>query len=67
MEDNRNLEQTYHSAVSGLYARLRSNYDFLYRKYGDEGIKLIADMSCEYGLRIAARPEIDWKTTTLSQ
>jgi hypothetical protein len=55
MEKNRNLEQTYHSAVSGLYARLRSNYDFLYRKYGDEGIKLIADMSREYGLSIAAR------------
>lgn len=55
MEDNRNLEQTYHSAVSGLYARLRSNYDFLYRKYGDEGIGLIADMSREYGLSIAAR------------
>jgi len=55
MKDNRNLEQTYRSAVSGLYARLRSNYDFLYRKYGDEGIKLIADMSREYGLSIAAR------------
>ena len=54
MEDNRNLEQVYRSAVSGLYARLRSNYDFLYRKYGDEGIRLIADMSREYGLSVAA-------------
>ncbi len=55
MEDERNLERTYRSAVSGLYARLRSNYDYLFRQYGDEGIKIIAEMSREYGLTIAAR------------
>jgi len=55
VEDNRDLERTYRSAVSGLYARLKSNYDFLVRQYGDEGIKMIADMSREYGLSIAAR------------
>jgi hypothetical protein len=55
VEDERTLEQVYRSAVSGLYARLRSNYDFIYRKFGDDGIKLIADMSREYGLSIAAR------------
>jgi hypothetical protein len=54
-KDNRTVEQLYRSAVSGLYARLRSNYDFIYRKFGNEGIKLIADMSREYGLSIAAR------------
>jgi hypothetical protein len=53
--DERTIEQLYRSAVSGLYARLRSNYDFIFRKFGDEGIKLIADMSREYGLSIAAR------------
>ena len=53
--DERTLEQVYRSAVSGLYGRLRSNYDFIYRKFGDEGIKLIADMSREYGVSIAAR------------
>ncbi len=53
--DERTIEQLYRSAVSGLYARLRSNYDFIYRKYGDEGIQLIADMSREYGLSIATR------------
>jgi len=53
--DERTLEQVYRSAVSGLYARLRSNYDFIYGKFGDDGIKLIADMSREYGLSIAAR------------
>ena len=54
-KDERTLEEVYRSAVSGLYARLRSNYDFIYRIFGDDGIKLIADMSHEYGLSIAAR------------
>ena len=53
-KDERTLDQLYRSAVSGLYARLRSNYDFIYRKFGDDGIKLIADMSREYGLNVAA-------------
>lgn len=55
MEDERDLEKVYRSAVSGLYARLKSNYDFIYRKFGHEGIKLITDMSREYGLSIANR------------
>lgn len=54
-KDERTLEQVYRSAVSGLYARLRSNYDFIYRKFGDDGLKLIADMSREYGLSIVSR------------
>jgi len=54
-EDPRTLDQVYRSAVSGLYARLRSNYEFLYRKLGDNGLKLIADMSREYGLGVAQR------------
>jgi len=54
-EDERTLEQVYRSAVSGLYARLRSNYDFLYRRFGDEGLKIIAEMSREYGLSVAQR------------
>jgi len=53
--DERSLEQVYHSAVSGLYARLKSNYDFIYQRFGDDGIKLIADMSRDYGLSIAQR------------
>lgn len=54
-ESSRTLEQVYRSAVRGLYARLRSNYDFIYRRFGAEGIKLIADMSREYGLSVAER------------
>jgi hypothetical protein len=51
----RTLEQLYRSAVAGFYARLRSNYDFLYERFGDEGINLIAEMSRSYGLKIAER------------
>ena len=54
-ENSRTLEQVYRSAVTGLYARLRSNYDYIYRKFGDEGLKLISDMSREYGLAVAQR------------
>jgi len=54
-EDQRTLEQVYRSAVSGLYARLRANYDFLYRRFGDEGLGLIEEMSREYGLSVAER------------
>jgi hypothetical protein len=54
-KDNRTTEQIYRSAVSGLYARIRSYYDFLYEKYGEDGLKLIADMSRKYGLDVAAR------------
>jgi hypothetical protein len=54
-DDQRTLEQVYRSAVSGLYSRLRSNYDFLYGRFGNDGLKLIEDMSREYGLRVAQR------------
>jgi hypothetical protein len=54
-EDLRTLDQVYRSAVSGLYARLKSNYDFLFKRFGDDGIKLIAEMSHAYGLSVARR------------
>jgi len=49
------MEQVYRSAVSGLYARLRSNYDFIYQRFGNEGLSLISEMSHEFGLSVAAR------------
>ena len=64
-EDNRTLEQVYRSAVSGLYARLRSNYDFIYQRFGSDGIKLIADMSREYGLSVAQRAKNRIKSNDL--
>ena len=64
-KDNRTLEQVYRSAVSGLYARLRSNYDFIYQKFGDEGLKLISEMSREYGLSVAERAKSRLKSNDL--
>ena len=55
IKDERSLEQVYRSAVAGLYARLRSNYDYIYRKLGDQGLDMIAAMSREYGLSVAER------------
>lgn len=49
------MEQIYNSAVSSLYARIKSNYDFLYDRFGEEGLKIIAEMSYKYGLDIADR------------
>jgi hypothetical protein len=54
-QDERTLEQVYRSAVSGLYARLKSNYDFIYGRLGDEGITLISEMSRDYGLSVLER------------
>ena len=65
-KDERTLEQVYRSAVSGLYARLRNNYDFIYRRYGNDGLDLIADMSREYGLTIAARAKGKLENTELA-
>ena len=65
-KDERSLEQVYRSAVSGLYARLKSNYDFIYSKFGDDGIELIADMSREYGLSIASRARGRMKNNDLT-
>ncbi len=55
LKDDRSLEQVYNSAVKGLYARITSYYDYLYNKFGDEGLALISDMSRQYGLTIVPR------------
>jgi hypothetical protein len=65
-EDGRTLEQIYRSAVSGLYARLRSNYDFIYARFGNDGLKLIADMSREYGRQIAQRAKAKLENNDLA-
>ncbi len=63
--EGRGLEQVYRSAVSGLYARLRSNYDFLYNRFGDEGITMIEEMSRKYGLSIAERAKKSLNNTDI--
>jgi hypothetical protein len=59
-EDGRTLEEIYRNALSGLYARLRSHYDFIYARLGEDGLKLIADMSYDYGKKVAekAKPKL---------
>ena len=64
-ESNRSLEQIYRSAVNGLYSRLRSNYDFIYERFGDDGLKLISEMSREYGYKIAERAKRKLKNRDL--
>lgn len=54
-EETRSLEQVYRSAVRGLYARITSYYNYLYRRFGDEAIDMISEMSREYGMTIAER------------
>lgn len=65
-DETRTLEQVYRSAVRGLYARIRSNYDYIYQRFGDDGIKMIADMSREYGLGIAQRAKNGLKDNDLT-
>jgi hypothetical protein len=65
-EKERTLEQVYRSAVSGLYARLKSNYDFLYRRFGNEGLSLIEEMSREYGISVAERAKSRLKNNDLN-
>jgi len=54
-QDNRTLEQVYRSAVKGLYARITSYYNYLYNRFGQEGLDMIAEMSREYGESIVPR------------
>jgi hypothetical protein len=66
VQSGRTMEELYRSAVAGLYARLRSNYDFLYERLGNEGIELIAEMSRRYGLEIAERAKKRLKENDVS-
>jgi hypothetical protein len=65
-QENRSQQQIYRSAVSGLYARIKSYYDFLYEKYGDDGLKLIEDMSRKYGLDVAQRAKKALNDTSIN-
>lgn len=54
-QDNRTLEQVYTSAVKGLYERITSYYNYLYDRFGQEGLDIISEMSREYGESIVPR------------
>ncbi len=47
------LRRNYRSVVSGLTTRIRKIYDAIHRRFGDEGLALIEEISTEYGREIA--------------
>jgi hypothetical protein len=49
------LERKYRSVVAGLTARIKILYDAIYARFGDEGLRLIEEVSAGYGREIAAR------------
>lgn len=55
LHSDRTPEEIHQSAIAGFYARMRSNYDFLYDRFGDDGLKLITEMSRKYGLQVAEK------------
>jgi hypothetical protein len=66
LHSDRTPEEIHQSAIAGFYARMRSNYDFLYEKFGDDGLNLIAEMSRKYGLKVAekAKKRVDGNDIT---
>jgi hypothetical protein len=49
------LEKRYRSSTSALMDRIRRLYDEIHDRFGDEGLKLIRDVSTEFGQEIAER------------
>lgn len=46
------FEEKYHRAVPGYMKRLSELYEQIHDRFGEEGLKLIRDVSVEYGTRI---------------
>ena len=49
------LERKYRSAVAGLTTRIKAIYDAVYDRFGQDGLKLIEEISSQYGREIAGR------------
>ncbi|MFH2000551.1 MAG: hypothetical protein ABIK28_12770 [Planctomycetota bacterium] len=47
-------EEKYHRAVPGYMKRLCELYEQIYKRFGEEGLTLIRDVSVKYGTRIGA-------------
>ncbi len=56
------IEKRYRSVTAGLLKRIKTLYDTIYEKYGEEGLELIRDVSRKYGLEIAERAKKRVKT-----
>jgi hypothetical protein len=51
--DRPQLEEKYDRAVGGYMKRIADLYAAVADRFGDEGLELIREVSCEYGRRIA--------------
>ncbi|MHC1567025.1 MAG: L-2-amino-thiazoline-4-carboxylic acid hydrolase [Candidatus Syntropharchaeia archaeon] len=49
------LERKFRSVTAGLFSRIKTIYDGIYERFGEEGLDLIREMSRNYGLEIAKR------------
>lgn len=49
------LERRYRSTIRGLTTRIRKLYESVVDRFGEEGLRLIQEVSAQYGSEIAAR------------
>ncbi len=49
------LDKMYQSTISGWTTRIRKLYEAIEDRFGEEGLKLIAEVSAEYGREIAGK------------
>jgi len=51
--DERPLDIRYRGVLRGLQTRIKKLYDAIYKRYGDDGLDLIREISSDYGNEIA--------------
>lgn len=49
------LDKMYSGVLRGLQTRIKKLYDAIYRRYGEDGLDLIREVSAEYGNEIAGK------------
>lgn len=49
------IEKRYRSVTAGLVRRMKILYEEIYKRYGEQGLDLIRDVSRKYGLELAER------------
>ena len=64
------LEKRYKSAIDGWTTRIRKLYEAIEDRFGEEGLKLISEVSVQYGREIAERvksrrPDMDLRQVGL--
>jgi hypothetical protein len=49
------IDKMYSGVLRGLQSRIKKLYDAIYRRFGDEGLDLIREVSADYGNEIARK------------